>query len=89
MSAPSTDLEKRSGGEDNSIRSDYDEADTLQQDRKLLRKVDLRWVCAYNELWAMVTLTFTQSSAHPHFALPAELLGPVRASLHPVLRERP
>ncbi len=46
MSAPSTDLEKRSGGEDNSIRSDYDEADTLQQDRKLLRKVDLPSLCS-------------------------------------------
>ena len=72
----SADPEKRSGAEDNSIRTGRDDDD----DGKLLRKVDLRWVCAYNELWAVVILMFAQSSAHPHFALLVKFLGPVRAS---------
>lgn len=43
--ALSADPEKRSDAEDNSIRTGYDD-----DEGKLLRKVDLQWVSAYNEL---------------------------------------
>ena len=78
---PSADPEKHSGAEDNPIRTGSDEeTDIVLQDWKLLRKVDLRWVCAYNNL-AMIILMIAQSSTHPHVALFAKFLGPVRASL--------
>lgn len=61
--AHSADPEKRLATEDNSIKTGYDDEVNTLQDRKLLRKVDLQWVLAYNELGhANVCLVFYPSS---------------------------